>query len=76
MTADRRTELLMTAARALEDGRDPLAEPFLSDHEVTLDECYSLAEQLAVGARVVALGLAKPASEEGRVVLLTMARFA
>lgn len=73
-TADRRTRLLMAAAAALDDGQIPLMDPFLSDHEVTLDECFSLAEQLAIGARIVARGLADPRSEEGQVVFLTIAR--
>jgi hypothetical protein len=46
--------LLREAAAALEDGRDPLTTPFLSDFDVTLDECYDMAGWLAVGARLVA----------------------
>jgi hypothetical protein len=72
----RRTELLTAAAGALDDGRDPLAPPFLDDHEVTLDECFFLAEQLAIGARLVAYGLDHPQSPEGMTVLMTMARHA
>jgi hypothetical protein len=74
MIAARRTQLLEAAAAALDDGQIPLTEPFLSAHEVTLDECFSLAEQLAIGARVVAKGLADPRSPEGMAVLMTMAR--
>jgi hypothetical protein len=70
----RRTELLMAAATALEAGEDALATPFLTEHQVTLDEAYSLAEQLAIGARVVAYGLDNPRSPEGSAVLMTMAR--
>jgi len=66
-------ELLELAAEALDDGRDPLTNPFLSDNEVTLDQCYSLARQLAIGARIVAAGIRKPKSEQGMAMFLTMA---
>jgi hypothetical protein len=66
-------ELLELAAEALEDGRDPLANPFLSDNGVTLDQCYSLAEQLAIGARIMAAGIRKPKSPQGTAMLLTIA---
>ena len=72
--AARRTLLLTEAAKALGAGQDPLMNPFLSEHEVTLNECYDLAEQLAIGARIVARGLADPRSQECQVVMLTMAR--
>jgi hypothetical protein len=75
MTAYRRSVTLLTeAARVLDDGGIPLMDPFLSEHEVTLDEAYSLAEKLALGARIVAAGLADPRSPEGHAMLLTMAR--
>jgi hypothetical protein len=70
----RRTQLLMAAAAALDDGQDPLTLPFLSEHDVTADECYSLAEQLAIGARIVAYGLENPRSEEGQAVFLSIAK--
>jgi hypothetical protein len=70
----RRTQLLTAAAAALEDGQIPLMNPFLSEYEVTADECFSLAEQLAIGARVVAYGLENPRSPEGLAVLMSMAR--
>ena len=66
-------ELLELAAEALDDGRDPLSNPFLSDNDVTLDQCYSLAQQLAIGARIVAAGIRKPKSPQGVAMLLTMA---
>jgi hypothetical protein len=66
-------ELLELAADALDDGRDPLAEPFLSDNGVTLDQCYSLADQLAIGARIVAAGIRTPRSPQGVAMLMTMA---
>lgn len=46
-------DLLEAAAVALDDGRNPLDEHFLVEHEVTLDECYDLAGMLALGARMV-----------------------
>jgi hypothetical protein len=66
-------ELLELAAEALGDGRDPLTNPFLSDNDVTLDQCYSLAEQLAIGARIVAYGIRKPKSPQGTAMFITMA---
>lgn len=66
-------QLLRAAADALDDGRDPLANPFLSDNGVTLDQCYSLAEQLAIGARIVAAGIENPRSPQGTAMLMTMA---
>lgn len=54
MTAARMPHLLREAAAALEDGRNPLTTPFLSDHDVTLDECYDMAEWLALGAVLMA----------------------
>lgn len=46
-------DLLNLAAAAMEDGRDPFHEAFLIEHEVTLDEVFSLSEMLAVGARLL-----------------------
>lgn len=48
----RSTDLLKKAADALDDGQIPLMNPFLADNEVTLDECYNLGDQLAMGARL------------------------
>lgn len=56
----RTSELLKAAADALEDGRDPLTTPFLDEHAVTLDECYDLAEWLAVGAQLMAWAIENP----------------
>lgn len=70
----RRTVLLLAAAETLENGRDPLHEPFLSSRGVTLDECLNLAKQLAIGARIVAYGLDHPRSPEGAAVLISIAR--
>jgi hypothetical protein len=56
----RTSELLKAAADALDDGRDPLTLPFLDDHAVTLDECFDLAEWLAVGAQLMAWAIENP----------------
>jgi len=66
-------DLLRAAADALDDGQIPLTDPFLSEHEVTLDQCMSLAEQLAIGARIVAAGIESPRSPQGIAMLMTMA---
>ena len=67
-------ELLRSAADALDDGQIPLMNPFLAEHDVTLDQCMSLAEQLAIGARIVAEGIEHPRSPEGLAMLMAMAR--
>jgi hypothetical protein len=56
----RSSELLKAAADTLDDGRDPLTTPFLGDHDVTLDECFDLAEWLALGARLMAWAIENP----------------
>jgi hypothetical protein len=70
----RRAELLTKAADALDDGIDPFTDGWLSENRVSSDECLSLAQQLAIGARVVAYGLDHPRSEEGVGVLMSMAK--
>lgn len=70
----RSADLLKAAVEALEDGRDPLTNSFLTDNEVTLDECYDLADNLALGARIVMTGLTDAASQERQVLMLTMAQ--
>lgn len=44
---DRRTYLLEQAGEALEDGRVPLSEWFIHEHDVTLDEAHDLADDMA-----------------------------
>jgi hypothetical protein len=66
-------ELLRLAAEKLDEKSDPFAESFLSEHQVTLDQAMSLAEQLAIGARIVAKGIEQPRSHQGVAMLLTMA---
>lgn len=56
----RQADLLREAADALNDGRDPLTNPFLSEHGVTLDECYDMADFLALGARLIAWAVENP----------------
>jgi hypothetical protein len=68
------SELLRAAAEALEDGRNPLVNPFLVEHEVTFDQCMSLAQQLAIGARMVARAIEQPRSAEGQAMFATIAR--
>lgn len=70
----RRTELLEAAADALEDGRDPLTQSFLAEHDVTMEECHALAEQMAIGARLVACGLDNPRTTEGQAVMMALVR--
>jgi hypothetical protein len=67
------TELLRLAADALEDGQVPLTDPFLSDNGVTLDEAFSLAEQLAIGARIVATAIEDPLSVQAKAFFRTIA---
>jgi hypothetical protein len=56
----RMPDLLRKAAEALDDGQIPLMNPFLSDHDVTFDECMDLAELMAVGAQLVAWAMDNP----------------
>lgn len=64
--------LLRAAADALDQGQIPLMNPFLADNDVTLDQCMSLAEQLAIGARIVAAGIESPNSDAGRATIMAM----
>jgi len=56
----RSSELLKAAAGALEEGRSPLDVSFLSEHGVSLDECFDLADWLAIGARLSAWAIQNP----------------
>lgn len=49
----RSNELLRAAADAMEDGRDPFDTAFLSEHNVTLDECYGMGDGIAACIRFV-----------------------
>ena len=67
------TMLLREAAKALDQGDNPFSTSWLSEHDVTFDQCISLAQQLAIGARIVAAGIEKPRSAQGIAMLATMA---
>lgn len=67
------SELLRLAAGMLEDGRDPLTTAFLSEHDVTFEQCMSLAEQLALGARIMAEAIERPRSTQGVALMMTLA---
>jgi hypothetical protein len=41
------------AIQALEDMRSPLDGSFLREHNVTSDECFDLANELAAGLRLL-----------------------
>jgi len=56
----RMPDLLREAADALDDGRIPLENPFLSEHDVTFDECIDMADFLALGARLMAWVVENP----------------
>lgn len=57
--------LLADAADALDDMRDPFTSEWLIEHRVTLDECASLSEQMALSIRAY---LAMDARDRGRAV--------
>lgn len=44
----RSNKLLLDAAKALEKGGDPFSHDWLVENEVTLDECMSLSERMAI----------------------------
>ena len=44
-------ELMLQCAQNLEDGCNPLNSDFLCDNKVTADECFTLAEQMAVAIK-------------------------
>ena len=44
----RTKELLLKAANALGEGIDPFSHAWLSENEVTFDECFGLSETIAV----------------------------
>lgn len=46
--AKRNRDLLLKAAKALGEGCDPFSHGWLSENEVTLDECYDLSEAISV----------------------------
>ncbi len=72
--SDRTVEVLAAATAALEAGTDPFSEGFLAEHAVTLDECSSLAELLALGARLIVatMRLATGAGPDKRLAVLML----
>lgn len=60
MANPRLVEILTAAADAMEDGMDPFDTAFLADNRVSLEECFTMADLLALGARLVAFGLQHP----------------
>jgi hypothetical protein len=56
----RTSEVLRAAASALEEGTDPFNDAFLREHDITLDECFTLAEHLALGAQLLAWAMDHP----------------
>lgn len=60
MSARRRADLLRKAADGLDQGDQPFCDAFLGANEVTLDECYDLAEEMASGARIMAWAMENP----------------
>jgi len=56
----RMPDLLREAADALDDGRIPLMNPFLSEHDVSFEECMNMADFLALGARLMAWVVENP----------------
>jgi hypothetical protein len=53
-------DLMIKAAKALESGEDPFGASFLSENDVSADQCFLMASQLAIGARMVAAVLRDP----------------
>lgn len=60
------TAELLRLAATLEKGENPFATPFLTEHQVTLGQVCTLAEQVAIGARIVAAGIEGPRSLAGQ----------
>ena len=50
MKSERLIDLLEKASKAFEDGQDPFSQHWLSENEVTLNECYDLS--LAISAAI------------------------
>ena len=44
----RNKELLLKAAKALGEGIDPFSHAWLSENEVTFDECFGLSDAISV----------------------------
>jgi len=56
----RQADLLRAAADGLDQGEQPFCDRFLGEHQVTLDECFDMAANMAAGARIVAWAVENP----------------
>ena len=63
----RMCDLANLAADALDDGRNPFEQSFLTEHDVTFDECMSLAGIFATGGRLFAYALDHPKIAQGAI---------
>ena len=48
----RMDDLMAAAAQRFDDGGSPFEHEWLSQHSVTLEECYTLSEQIALAIKV------------------------
>jgi hypothetical protein len=66
-------QLLKAAAETLNEGGNPFSSTWLGERDVTFDQCMTLAEQLAIGARMVAKAIEQPRSALGLEYAMTIA---
>lgn len=67
LNTTRSIALLEAAADALQDGTDPFNTNWLAEHDVTLDECFTLSEQFAAGATILAWAMKHPKQAQGAI---------
>ena len=60
----RMAELLDSAAKALEDHRDPFESSWLIENDVTFDECMELSGWMATGAEMMPALMRNPHAAE------------
>ena len=68
----RTDELTVAAIKALANGDDPFEHPFLAEHNVSLDEAYDLADQMALGLALLRhckKEMGRPVSNVGALLL-------
>ena len=60
-------ELLRAASNAFDNCEDPFCHSWLTEHEVTADECYSLSKAISAGIDLLLIPLERhrPQSPEG-----------
>jgi len=63
----RMNELVLLAAKALDDSKDPFSKVFMVEHSITLNEGQSLAICLATGARMMVIAMADKNSHIGLI---------